>query len=209
VRTYVPGPSTPDTTRTEATQSWLWCPRRTPTGSRRSLRIARPRLSCAPGSSAHVVLQIARHRGAEVFVATRGEEHRALARRLGAAWTAGVTDPMPGLLDSAIVFAPVGEIVPAALRAVRPGGTVALAGIHMTPIPPLDYTECLFHEKTLTSVAANTRDDGEALLREAAAVPVRPEATVFLLEAANEALAELRDGRLSGSGVLLVDPRAD
>ena len=161
------------------------------------------------GSSAHVVLQIARHRGAEVFVATRGEEHRALARRLGAAWTAGVTDPMPGLLDSAIVFAPVGEIVPAALRAVRPGGTVALAGIHMTPIPPLDYTECLFHEKTLTSVAANTRDDGEALLREAAAVPVRPEATVFLLEAANEALAELRDGRLSGSGVLLVDPRAD
>jgi propanol-preferring alcohol dehydrogenase len=160
------------------------------------------------GSSAHVVLQIARHRGAEVFVATRGEGHRALARRLGAAWVGGTADRVPVPLDSAIVFAPAGEIVPVALRAVRPGGTVALAGIHMTPVPALDYAECLFHEKTLTSVEANTRADGEALLREAAAVPVRPETTAFPLEAANDALVRLRSDQIDGTGVLLVDPLA-
>ena len=157
------------------------------------------------GSSAHVVLQLARHRGAEVFVATRGERHRALARRLGAAWVGGATDPMPASLDSAIVFAPAGEIVPAALRAVRSGGTVALAGIHMTPVPALDYADCLFHEKTLTSVEANTRADGEGLLREAALVPIRPEVTAFPLLQANEALMRLKADQIEGTGVLVVD----
>src|SRR5581483_1124652 len=156
------------------------------------------------GSSAHVVLQLARRRGAEVFVATRGEGHRALARGLGAAWVGETFDPMPAPLDSAIVFAPAGEIVPAALRAVRPQGTVALAGIYMTPVPALDYGPCLFHEKTLTSVEANTRADGEALLREAADVPIRPALTRFPLHEANEALARLRADRIDGTAVLVV-----
>jgi propanol-preferring alcohol dehydrogenase len=154
------------------------------------------------GSSAHVVLQIALHRGCEVFVATRGETHRALAARMGAAWVAGATDPLPVPVDSAIVFAPAGEIVPAALKAVRKGGTVALAGIYMTPVPEMDYESCLFHEKNLRSVEANTRADGEALLREAAEIPIRPRLTRFRLEEANEALRRLREDRIDGTGVL-------
>jgi len=160
------------------------------------------------GSSAHVVLQIARRRGCRVFVVTRGGGHRALARRLGAEWVGDTADPVPAALDSAIVFAPAGEIVPAALRAVRHGGTVALAGIHMTPIPPMDYDACLFHEKTLTSVEANTRADGMELLAEAAEIPIRPEVTTFPLEAANEALIRLQEDRIDGTGVLLVDASA-
>jgi propanol-preferring alcohol dehydrogenase len=157
------------------------------------------------GSSAHVVIQLARHRGCEVFVATRSAGHRALARRLGAAWTGDTAEPMPAPLDGAIVFAPAGEIVPVALRAIRRGGTVALAGIHMTPIPALEYAPHLFHEKRLTSVEANTRADGEALLREAAAVPIRPAVTLFPLAEANEALARLAADRIDGTGVLVVD----
>jgi len=157
------------------------------------------------GSSAHVVIQIARHRGTEVFVATRGAGHRDLARRLGAAWAGEAADPMPAQLDAAIVFAPAGEIVPTALRALRKGGVVVLAGIHMTPIPAMEYGPHLFHEKTLRSVEANTRKDGEDLLREAAAIPIRPSVTTFPLEAANEALQELKADRLDGTGVLLVE----
>lgn len=156
------------------------------------------------GSSAHVVLQIARHRGGEVFVATRGAGHRELARRLGAAWVGETFDPMPASLDAAIVFAPAGEIVPAALRAVRKGGRVVLAGIYMTPVPAMAYGEHLFHEKTLTSVEANTRADGEGLLREAAEIPIRPSVTTFPLEAANEALTRLAKDRIDGTGVLVV-----
>jgi alcohol dehydrogenase, propanol-preferring len=156
------------------------------------------------GSSAHVVLQIARHRGSEVYVATRGESHQALARRMGARWVGGTLDVPPVLLDAAIVFAPVGEVVPPALRSVRKGGTVALAGIYMTPTPPLDYAECLFHEKNLRSVEANTRADGEDLLREAAAIPLRPRVTTFPLEEANEALLRLKRDRIDGTGVLVV-----
>jgi propanol-preferring alcohol dehydrogenase len=158
------------------------------------------------GSSAHVVLQIARHRGCEVFVATRGEGHRALARRMGAAWVGGTVDPPPVPLDAAIVFAPAGEVVPAALRAIRKGGTVACAGITMTPIPEMDYEECLFHEKNLRSVEANTRADGEDLLREAAQIPIRPKVTPFRLEEANRALARLKADQIDGTGVLLIGP---
>ena len=156
------------------------------------------------GSSAHVVLQIARHRGGEVFVATRGGGHRELARRLGAAWVGETFDPMPAPLDAAIVFAPAGEIVPAALRAVRKGGRVVLAGIYMTPVPAMEYGAHLFHEKTLTSVEANTRVDGEDLLREAAEIPIRPAVTTFPLEVANEALIRLAEDRIDGTGVLVV-----
>jgi alcohol dehydrogenase, propanol-preferring len=160
------------------------------------------------GSSAHVVIQIARHRRMEVFVATRAAGHRDLARRLGAAWTGGVTDRAPAPLDAAIVFAPAGEIVPLALRAVRKGGIVVLAGIHMSPIPAMEYEPHLFHEKTLRSVEANTRQDGEDLLREASEARIRPSVTPFPLEAANDALIALKADRLDGTGVLLVDPGA-
>jgi propanol-preferring alcohol dehydrogenase len=161
------------------------------------------------GSSAHVVIQLARHRGCEVLVATRSAGHRDLARRLGAAWTGDTAEPMPARLDGAIVFAPAGEIVPVALRAVRPGGTVALAGIHMSPVPAMEYAPHLFHEKRLTSVEANTRADGAALLREAAAVPIRPAVTLFPLAEANEALARLAADRIDGTGVLVVERGPD
>jgi propanol-preferring alcohol dehydrogenase len=155
------------------------------------------------GSSAHVVLQLARHRGSEVVVATRGAAHRALARDLGAAWVGETRDVPPAPAQAAIVFAPAGEVVPAALRAVDRGGTVVLAGIHMTPVPALDYERCLFHEKTLRSVEANTRADGEAFLREAAAIPLRPRVARFPLEAGLEALGRLRADRVEGTGVLV------
>jgi propanol-preferring alcohol dehydrogenase len=154
------------------------------------------------GSSAHVVLQIALHRGCEVFVSTRGASHRELARRLGAHWVGETYDEPPAKLDGAIVFAPAGPIVPVALGAVGKGGTVALAGIYMTPIPEMDYEPYLFHEKNLRSVEANTREDGEALLREAAEIPIRPEVTTFPLDQANEALIRLKQDRIDGTGIL-------
>jgi propanol-preferring alcohol dehydrogenase len=155
------------------------------------------------GSSAHVVIQIARHRGAEVYVATRSPGHRDLARRLGAVWAGDTAEPMPAALDAAIVFAPAGEVVPPALRAVRKGGMVVLAGIHMSTIPAMEYEPHLFHEKTLRSVEANTRRDGEELLREAAEIPIRPAVVPYPLDAANDALAALKADRLVGTGVLL------
>lgn len=160
------------------------------------------------GSSAHVVMQIARHRGYEVYVATRGESHRELARRMGAVWVGGSYDEPPDPVDSAIVFAPAGEIVPPALRAIDKGGTVSLAGIHMSPVPELTYEEHLFHEKTLQSVEANTRADGRGLLEEAAEIPIRPELTTFALEEANEALVTLAEDGIDGTGVLLVSDDA-
>lgn len=156
------------------------------------------------GSSAHLVLQVARARGCEVFVATRGESHRDLARTMGAVWVGGSFDLPPAPLDAAIVFAPVGEIVLPALRSIRKGGTVALAGIYMTTVPPLDYAEHLFHEKNLVSVEANTRADGEDLLAEAARIGLRPEISSFPLEDANEALLRLKEDRISGTGVLRI-----
>ena len=154
------------------------------------------------GSSAHVVMQIARHRGHDVYVATRGAGHRALARRLGAAWVGDTADPLPRHVESAIVFAPAGEVVPPALEAVGRGGTVALAGIHMSDIPPLDYERHLFHEKALVSVEANTREDGRRLLEEAARIPIRPEVTRFGLDEADRALERLAADEIDGSAVL-------
>lgn len=155
------------------------------------------------GSSAHIVMQIALHRGSRVWVVTRGEAHRDLARRMGADWVGSDADGMPGKADSAIIFAPAGELVPPALAALKKGGTLALAGIHMSPVPPLDYERHLFYERDVHSVTANTREDGRALLAEAAAAGIRPHTTTYALSDANRALQDLKADRLRGSGVLL------
>lgn len=154
------------------------------------------------GSSAHVVLALARHLGHEIHVVTREARHRALAERLGAASASAGGSRPPVPLDAAIVFAPAGEVVEAALRAVGPGGTVVTAGITMTPIPPLEYEACLFHERQLRSVEANTREDGRELLAAAAAARFVPEVTRFPLHEANEALRALREDRVAGTAVL-------
>ncbi|MBK7975086.1 MAG: zinc-dependent alcohol dehydrogenase family protein [Deltaproteobacteria bacterium] len=154
------------------------------------------------GSSAHIVLQLARARGAEVYVCTRGASHQALARSLGAAWVGGTVDAPPVKLDAAINFTPVGDVVPAAMAALDKGGVLACAGIHMSDVPPLVYETQLFYEKEIRSVTANTRADGEGLIREAAAIPIRPHITTFALEEANEALIRLDDDRIDGTGVL-------
>jgi propanol-preferring alcohol dehydrogenase len=155
------------------------------------------------GSSAHVTLQISRARGARVYVFTREPSHRDLAKALGAVWTGDLGDAPPEPLHSAIVFAPIGDLVPLALRRLARGGTLALAGIYMTPTPPLEYARDLFYERQVRSVTANTRADGEALLAEAAGIPVRLTTTTFALSDANRALAALKRGAFSGSGVLV------
>ncbi|MBI4235841.1 MAG: zinc-binding dehydrogenase, partial [Chloroflexi bacterium] len=155
------------------------------------------------GASAHFVLQVARHWGCEVYVLTRGEEHRALARSLGARW-AGPAGEEPVRLHAAILFAPSGGLVPVALEALEPGGTLVLAGIYMSPMPALDYRRHLYDEKNLVSVANTTRQDAQDFLRLAAEIPVRTEVQVFPLEQANEALRALKEGRIRGSGVLQV-----
>ncbi len=155
------------------------------------------------GASAHVTLQVARARGCEVFVCTREASHRELARRLGATWVGDIGEAMPAKADGTILFAPVGDLVPVALRNLARGGTLALAGIYMTPVPPLDYERDLFYERNVRSVTANTRADGEELLAEAARIPIRPATTTFPLEDANRALALLKRGGFAGAGVLL------
>jgi alcohol dehydrogenase, propanol-preferring len=154
------------------------------------------------GSSAHIVIQVARHLGHEVHVYTRGEAGRRLALELGAAWAGGGDQLPPSELDSAIIFAPAGELVPLALSTVRKGGVVVCAGIHMTPIPELDY-ELLWGERVLRSVANLTRADGMEFMELAPEVPVSTEFEVFPLERANEALARHRSGELRGSAVLI------
>jgi alcohol dehydrogenase, propanol-preferring len=155
------------------------------------------------GSSAHVTIQLARGRNMEVYVCTREPGHRELAMSLGAAWTGDVHDPMPHRTEGTILFAPAGELVPVALRNLARGGTLALAGIYMTPISKLDYEADLFYERGIRSVTANTRADGAAFLAEAARGPLRLTTTEFPLEVANQALELLKQGALSGSGVLL------
>jgi len=154
------------------------------------------------GSSAHIALQVARHRSMRVFVVTREASHRELALRLGAEWAGDVGERPPERLDAAVNFAPVGTLVPAALEALAPGATLACAGIHMTPIPELDYAKHLFEERTLTSVTANTRADGRELLELAARIPLVPRTTAFPFADANAALAALKAGLIAGSGVL-------
>jgi propanol-preferring alcohol dehydrogenase len=159
------------------------------------------------GAAAHLVAQVARHEGRRVFAFTRegdGEGQR-FARELGAEWVGPSTSPPPEPLDAAILFAPVGALVPAALRAVGPGGTVVCAGIHMSPIPSFPY-ELLWGERVLRSVANLTRADGEAFLGIAARVPLRVVTETLPLAQANEGLARLRAGRVRGAAVLLPEP---
>ena len=157
------------------------------------------------GSSAHVVMQIAKHRGYKVFVVSRGEEHLQLARNMGADWAGHDASGMPEKADSAIIFAPVGHLVPPALEALEKGGTLALAGIYMTDIPQLDYEKHVFYERDIHSVTANTREDGRQLLKEAAEIPIRPHTTTYALEEGNKALQDLKNDRISGTGLLQIE----
>lgn len=157
------------------------------------------------GSSAHLAIQVARHWGCTVYVMTRDERHQDLARSLGATWAGGADARPPEALDSAIMFAPVGTLVPPALEALDRGGTLAVAGIYLSDIPPLKYETELFYEKTLRSVTANTRKDGEELLRIAAEIPLQPQTTRFPLRDANLALQQLKHDGIQGSGVLIVE----
>jgi propanol-preferring alcohol dehydrogenase len=156
------------------------------------------------GASAHLAIQIARYQGCRVLVFTRSPEHQDLARRLGAAWAGQAQDTPPVRPDRSIIFAPAGNLVPQALAALEKGGTLALAGIHMTDIPVFNYEKHLFYEKTLRSVTASTRQDGQELLELAAKIPLKPEVQLFQLDEANQALQLLKKGQINGAGVLAV-----
>jgi propanol-preferring alcohol dehydrogenase len=156
------------------------------------------------GQSAHLMAQIARSWGCRILVVTRGKEHQELAMRLGAEWASETIDGMPGKLDSAIIFAPAGVLVPQALTCLEKGGTLAIAGIYMSSIPALDYTQHLFFERDLRSVTSNTRQDGEQLLREAAHVPIRPEVRHYAFDEVNQALQDLKADRISGTGLIQI-----
>jgi propanol-preferring alcohol dehydrogenase len=156
------------------------------------------------GAAAHIIAQVARWQEREVFAYTRpgDDAAQALARELGAAWAGPSDAPGPQQLDAAIVFAPDGALVPTALAAVAPGGTVVCAGIHMSRIPAFDY-ELLWHERTLRSVANLTRADGSEFLALAPRVPVHTHVTEYALEAVGDALADLRSGRVTGAAVVV------
>jgi propanol-preferring alcohol dehydrogenase len=156
------------------------------------------------GAAAHIIAQVARHQGRRVFAFTKpgDAEGQQFARQLGAVWAGGSDEIPPEELDAALLFAPVGALVPQALRAVGRGGTVVCAGIHMTDIPSFPYS-LLWEERTVRSVANLTRRDGEEFLALAPRVPVRAEVETFALTEANEALTRLRTGRIRGAAVLL------
>jgi propanol-preferring alcohol dehydrogenase len=156
------------------------------------------------GASAHIAIQLARHWGCEVYVCSLKPRHQALAREMGAVWVGGASESPPVRLHASILFAPAGELVIPALRALQRGGTLALAGIHMSAIPPLDYDRDLFGERAIRSVTANTRQDGLDLLREAAAIPIRPRTERYPLDHANRALQALKSGDINGAGVLVI-----
>ena len=155
------------------------------------------------GASAHIVIQVAKYWGCEVFVFTRGEDHRKLAKKLGASWAGGPEDEPPRKLHCAIDFTPVGETVPHALKVLEKGGRLVLAVIRKrNPIPPLDYARLLWDEKEIKSVANITRRDAREFLPLAAEIPIIPEVQEFKLEEANRALILLRHGKIRGAGVL-------
>jgi alcohol dehydrogenase, propanol-preferring len=154
------------------------------------------------GASAHITAQIALAEGAELYVLSRGQQGRDLATAMGAAFVGGIGDRPPAPLDSAIVFAPAGEVVPDALESVGRDGTVAIAGIHLTEVPPLTYERHLFYERNLRSVTSNTRRDGEELLRIAARMGVRVHTTRYPFDAVDQALRDLAAGAFSGAAVV-------
>ena len=155
------------------------------------------------GAAAHVAIQVARYWGAEVYACTRDERHQKLALELGAVWAGGTVAEPPQKLNSAIIFAPAGEIVPAALKALRKGGTLALGGIHMSDIPPLNY-DLLYEERVVRSVANNTRQDGHDFLKVAAEIPIHISTEVFPLGEANRALNALKNDAIRGAAVLKI-----
>jgi propanol-preferring alcohol dehydrogenase len=174
----------------------------------RSLRLAGPgkRLGLYGfGAAAHIVVQVARHQGRKVYAFTRPGDSagRRFARSLGAHWAGDSDRPAPQVLDAAILYAPVGALVPAALRAVGPGGTVVCAGIHMSDIPSFPYS-ILWEERSVRSVANLTREDGREFLKLAPKAGVRTTTVPFPLERANEALAALREGGIEGAAVLRI-----
>jgi len=155
------------------------------------------------GAAAHVAIQVAHHWGAEVFASTRDARHQKLALELGALWAGGTLAEPPKKLDAAIVFAPAGEIVPAALKALKKGGVLILGGIHMSSIPSFDY-DLLYQERMIRSVANNTRKDGQDFLRVAAEIPIRTHVQTFPLREANRALNLLKNDAIPGAAVLRV-----
>ena len=155
------------------------------------------------GAAAHMAIQVARHWGVDVYAATRDVRHQKLAMELGAKWAGGTLDAPPVKLDAAIVFAPAGEIVPAALQVLRKGGRLILGGIHMSPIPSFAY-DLLYQERMIRSVANNTRRDGEEFLSLAAEVPIHTKVQVYPLAEANRALNALKNDEISGAAVLRV-----
>ncbi len=155
------------------------------------------------GAAAHIVLQVARYLQHEVYVFTRTESHRALARQLGAAWAGDASEKPPALVDSAIIFAPAGGLVPLALRVLRKGGTLALGGIHMSDIPSFPYAD-LYQERTVRSVANSTRQDAREFLELASAAKVESTVQLYPLSQANEALLALKESRIDGAAVLQI-----
>lgn len=156
------------------------------------------------GAAGHISIQLARSRGAEVYVCTRDRErHQTLAQELGATWIGDATEKPPVKLDASIIFAPAGELVPVALQAQRKGGTVVLGGIHMSQIPAFDYS-LIYGERIVRSVANNTRADGREFLLEASRIPVRTHVQTFPFDQANDALIALKNDAIRGAGVLIV-----
>lgn len=155
------------------------------------------------GAAGHVAIQVAHHWGIKVVVCTREARHQALARELGAEWVGGAYDVPPTRLNAAIIFAPAGELVPAALSVLKKAGTLVLGGIHMSPIPSFNY-ELLYQERVVRSVANNTRQDGMDFLRVAAEIPIRTQTQIFDLEDANRALEALKHDSIQGAAVLKI-----
>lgn len=156
------------------------------------------------GAAGHICIQIAKARGADVYVATRDRDrHQSLAEELGAVWIGDTFDEPPLKLDASIIFAPAGEIVPVALGSLEKGGILVLGGIHMSPIPAMDYS-LLYGERMVRSVANNTREDGREFLKEAASIGLKTSVQAFRLEDANDALISLKNDAIKGAGVLLI-----
>ncbi|MBY0500740.1 MAG: zinc-dependent alcohol dehydrogenase family protein [Alphaproteobacteria bacterium] len=155
------------------------------------------------GAAGHIAIQLLKAWGADVYVCTRDESHRMLAQKLGAVWTGGALDQPPHLLDGSVVFAPVGEIIPAALKGLDRGACLILAGIHMSPIPRFSY-DILYGERLIRSVTNNTKQDGIEFLEHAAQIGIKTHVQTFRLEDANEALYALKYDHIQGAGVLVI-----
>jgi len=158
------------------------------------------------GASAHIAIQVAQHWGCETYVFSHTERHRNFAREMGATWVGEVGDDPGVKLRSAIIFAPVGELIPPMLRVLERGGQLVCAGIHMSPIPQFEY-DLIYGERVLRSVMNATREDGEDLMRLAGEIPIETTVTTFPLEEANEALRQVKESEVSGAAVLDIDAR--